>query len=88
MKEKLAQAGEGRRCMPLLLPTPFHYIYNQVQVEVYAPAEWADPLLLFLLYPYMYRYSVDVKSRIRHGAFGIGIGNVLSPIAPRQFLAV
>ncbi len=27
-------------------PTPFHYIY--------APAEGADKLLLFLLYPYMY----------------------------------
>ncbi len=36
--------------------TPFHYIYSTItfKVVVYAPAERADTLPLFLLYPYMY----------------------------------
>ncbi len=52
MMEKLAQDGEGGRC----LPTFFHYtVYNiTYKVMVYAPTERADTLPLFLLYPYMY----------------------------------
>jgi hypothetical protein len=44
-------------------PTPFYYIYGTTtyNVEVYAPAERADTLLPFLLYPYM--YSVDLHYR-------------------------
>ncbi len=30
-------------------------------------------------------YSVDMKSRIRHGAYGIGIGNVLSSESAASF---
>jgi hypothetical protein len=29
----------------------FHFIYHHVQVVMYDPAERADPLSLFLLYP-------------------------------------
>jgi hypothetical protein len=49
MMEKLAQLGEfgGAR------PPPFHYIYHTYKVVVYAPAEKADALPLFLLYPYI-----------------------------------
>jgi hypothetical protein len=52
MKEKSAQPGECGGCTP----TPFHYIYSTItdKVVVYAPAERADTLSLFLLYPYMY----------------------------------
>jgi hypothetical protein len=51
MMEKVAKAGEGGR----YTPTPFHYIYHHVyEVVVYAPAERADILPLFLLYPNMY----------------------------------
>jgi len=34
-------------------PTPFHYIYHHVKVAVYGPAERADTITLFHLYPYM-----------------------------------
>ncbi len=52
MMEKSAQPGECGGCTPTL----FHYIYSTItyKVVVYAPAEWADTLPLFLLYPYMY----------------------------------
>ncbi len=58
MMEKFAQADEGGvgvYAHPLLLYLPPH---TMLTVEVYAPAERADALLLFLLYPYM--YSVDL----------------------------
>jgi hypothetical protein len=42
---KLAQGGEGGGCTP----TPCHYSYH----AVYAPAERADTLTLFQLYPYV-----------------------------------
>jgi hypothetical protein len=49
--EKLAQSGEGWGCTP----TPFYYIYTIIyEVVVYAPAERADTLTLFHLFPYMY----------------------------------
>ncbi len=50
--EKLAQAGEGGGGEHA---TPFQYIYHHIQsCGVYAPAERADTLPLFLLYPYKY----------------------------------
>ncbi len=45
MIEKLAQAGEGEGARP----PPCHYSYH----AVYAPAEKADTLTLFHLYPYV-----------------------------------
>ncbi len=41
-------------------PTPCHFIYHQVQScgVPYAPAERADTLPLFLLYPYVYSVSL------------------------------
>jgi hypothetical protein len=39
-------------------PPPFTISTTTYNVEVYAPAERADTLLPFLLYPYM--YSVDL----------------------------
>ncbi len=65
--EKLSQPGEGGGCTP----TPFTKSTIKYKVEVYAPAERADTLLLFLLYSYM--YSVDMISRLRNGAYGIGV---------------
>jgi hypothetical protein len=53
MMEKLAQAGEGGACTP----TPFNISTITYKVVLYAPAERADTLPLFLLYPHM--YSVD-----------------------------
>jgi hypothetical protein len=50
MKKKLAQPGEGRGAR---LP-PFTISTITYKVEVYAPAERARTLPLFLLYPYMY----------------------------------
>ncbi len=35
------------------MPTPFNNIFNTYKVDVYATAERADTLHLFLLYPYM-----------------------------------
>jgi hypothetical protein len=56
---KLAQPGEGGGCTP----SPFHSIYNITsKVVVYAPAEMADTLPLFLLYTYV--YSVDQPASI------------------------
>jgi hypothetical protein len=49
MMEKLAQPGKGGGCTP----TPFHSITIIYKVAVYAPAERADTLPLFLLYPYI-----------------------------------
>ncbi len=55
MMEKLAQPGEGGGCTSI----PIHYIYTiTYKVEVYAPAEWAGPLPLFLLLLYPYMFSV------------------------------
>jgi hypothetical protein len=53
MMEKLAQAcGWGHK------PTIFHYIVTiTYKVAVYAPAEWADTLILFHLDQYMYSVS-------------------------------
>ncbi len=50
MMEKLAQAGErgGARPPPFTVPSITY------KVVVYAPAERADALPLFLLYPFMY----------------------------------
>ncbi len=40
------------------MPTPFHFINTfTYKVVVYAPAERADTLPHFLLYPYMYSVS-------------------------------
>ncbi len=52
MMEKLCEACEGaRHCTP----TPFHYISTiMYKVLVYAPAEMADTLPLFLLFPYIH----------------------------------
>jgi hypothetical protein len=51
MMEKMAQAGEGiGRCTPLPPFTQFTITYK---VAVYAPAERADTLPLFHLYPYV-----------------------------------
>jgi hypothetical protein len=49
--EKLAQADEGGGARPPSL-TIATITYK---VAVYAPAEWADTLLLFHLYPYVLR---------------------------------
>ncbi len=49
MMEKLAQIGEGGVCTPTRF-TKSTITYKDV---VYAPAEGADTLPLFLLYPYM-----------------------------------
>jgi hypothetical protein len=48
MMEKFAQLGEGGRC------TPSPLTISTSKVVVYAPAEKAETLPLFLLYPYMY----------------------------------
>jgi hypothetical protein len=48
--EKSALAGEGGGCTP----TPFHSITIMYIVAVYAPAERADTIHVFHLYPYMY----------------------------------
>ncbi len=50
MMEKLAQPGEGKGVQATL------FIISTItyKVVVYAPAENADTLPLFLLYPYMY----------------------------------
>jgi hypothetical protein len=50
MREKSAQPGEGGDARP----PPFTISILTYKVVVYAPAERADTLLLFLLYPYMY----------------------------------
>jgi hypothetical protein len=51
MMVKLAQPGEGEGVHALSLSL-FHH--EQSCVVLYAPAERADTLLLFLLCPYMY----------------------------------
>jgi hypothetical protein len=68
MMEKLAYAFECGECTP----TPFNYIYHHVQscCVPYAPAERADTLPLFLLYPYMYhtlwcrQYELDLSTEL------------------------
>jgi hypothetical protein len=50
MMEKVAQAGEGRGARP----SPFCSSTITNKVMLYAPAERADTLPLFLLYPSMY----------------------------------
>jgi hypothetical protein len=58
--EKLAQAGEGGGARP-----PFFTIATiTYRVVVYAPAERAGTLPIFLLYPYM--YSVVAAAYIDH----------------------
>ncbi len=52
MMEKLAQAGKGGGLHAC--PSPFTISTITYKVAVYAPAEMADTLPLFLLYPYMY----------------------------------
>jgi len=48
--EKLAQAGEGGgHCKP----TPFILFAITYKVSVYAPAQRADTLTVFHLYPYV-----------------------------------
>jgi hypothetical protein len=49
MMEKCALAGEGGGCTP----TPFHSITITYKVAVYSPAERADTLHVFHIYPYM-----------------------------------
>jgi hypothetical protein len=53
MMEKSALAGEGGGCTP----TPFQPITITYKVAVYDPAERADTLPLFHLYP-IHMYSV------------------------------
>jgi hypothetical protein len=48
MMEKFAQTGEGGGCTP----TPFTLFTITYKVVVYAPADKADILPIFLLYPY------------------------------------
>jgi hypothetical protein len=50
--KKLALAGEGGGGGAR--PSPFTISTITYKVEVYAPAERADPLPLFLIYPFMY----------------------------------
>ncbi len=51
-------------------PTAFHYIYRHVlRVVVYDPAERADTLPLFLLYPYMYSWVKKLGWRRLQGTF-------------------
>jgi hypothetical protein len=52
MMEKSALAGEGRGCTPT--PLQSTVITITYKVAVFAPAERAEPLHLFHLYPYMY----------------------------------
>ncbi len=54
MMENLVQAGEGWGARP----PPFTLSTITYKVVVYAPAEMADTLHLFLLYPY--RYSTPI----------------------------
>jgi hypothetical protein len=49
-KKKYVQAGEGAGA----LPPPFLVSTITYKVVMYTPAERADSLPLFLLYPYMY----------------------------------
>jgi hypothetical protein len=53
MMEKLAQDCEGGGARPPL----FTIVTNTYKVAVYAPAEWADTLILFHLDQYMYSVS-------------------------------
>ncbi len=53
--KKSAQPGKRGGCTP----TSFYYTYHHVQS--YAPAERADTLLLFLLYPYMYSVCITLQ---------------------------
>jgi hypothetical protein len=61
--EKFAQAGEvgGAR------PPPFAIFTITYKVAMYPPAEWADTLPLFHLYPYMY----SVVSTLSAGAYTV-----------------
>jgi hypothetical protein len=52
MMEKLAQPGEGTGARPP--PFTISTVPSHTNGAVYAPAERADTLPLFLLYPYMY----------------------------------
>ncbi len=56
MMEKLAQAGKGGGACP----PPFTIVTITHKVAVYAPAEQADTLPLFHLYPYIYSMPATV----------------------------
>ncbi len=60
MMEKSAQPGEGGGCTPAL----FHISSITYKAVVFAPAERADKLPLFLLYPY--KNSVESKKINNH----------------------
>ncbi len=70
--EKSAQAGAGGGCTP----APFRSIYCTItyKVVVFAPAERADTLPLFLLYPYM--YSVVLITAI--STMGVNVSSTIS----------
>jgi hypothetical protein len=68
MMEKLAQAGEGGGVHAHPPPRPTFTISTITsKVVVYAPAERADTLPLFLLYPY--KYSVFSKESMEEHRF-------------------
>jgi hypothetical protein len=56
MMEKLAQPGE----VGGVLPPPFTMSTITYKVVVYAPAERADTLTLFLLYPFLYSVGLTM----------------------------
>ncbi len=71
MLVKSAQPGEGGglNALPLSL-----YLPSRAKVAVYAPAERAVTLPLFLLYPYMYsvqvNYSLTIFAGVGRGVAG------------------
>ena len=67
MMEKSGLAGKGRGCTPTLF-TLFTITYK---VAVYAPAERADTLHQFHLYPY--KYSVGGPLRLLSFVKGAGL---------------
>ncbi len=54
-------------------PTLFHYIYHTYKVEEYAPAERADTLPPFLLYPYVYSVRRWCWTRIIRQQKSVGL---------------
>jgi hypothetical protein len=60
--------GEGLNALPLSL-----YLPSRAKVVVYAPAERAVTLPLFLLYPYMYSVQVTFSHYFCWGGGGWGI---------------
>jgi hypothetical protein len=78
--EKLAQAVEG---VGVARPPPLTISTITYKTVVYAPAERADIILLFLLYPYM--YSVVAAAYIDHEQkeFTLSTRLELSGLRPR-----